>query len=388
MEEKKVLYFKLLGDFTYGERETAAGKESDLRTGRKALSLLQYLIVNHNRSVSSEELIEIFWADGSAAPAGALRHMIFKVRNLLKEMFPEQENLLVTCRGGYTCRKDIPLELDTERLEAAVLEAGKQQGEEQLELLMPVLSCYKGDFLPANDSQWAITLRQYYRALYLDACKRVLPQLYKKENWLGILMICEQAYRIDFTVEEFTVYQMRALIALGQPGQAAGKYEAFRDKLLEEFGIAPAGQMEQVYMLALGLRKRDLEVPEVLKLVCEGKPESCAFFRTFEIFQSIVALEKRHLARTQGNSTIVVASIGEGKASGTDARRLENILQNSLRAGDPVARLEAGSYILMLTGTDLENARLVTNRLDRTFHKAYQRSKARITYHFSSLKPV
>ena len=73
--------------------------------------------------------------------------------------------------------------------------------------------------------------RQYYRALYLDACRAVLPLLYKKERWIEMTGICEQAYRIDFAVEEFTAYQMRALIALGQAERALEVYEAFQEKL-------------------------------------------------------------------------------------------------------------------------------------------------------------
>lgn len=71
----------------------------------------------------------------------------------------------------------------------------------------------------------------------------------------------------------------------------------------------------------------------------------------------------------------------------TDTKRLERILLDGLRAGDPVARLDAASYILMLTGSSPDNARLVTERLDRAFRKAYSHSKARISFRMSPLSP-
>ena len=71
----------------------------------------------------------------------------------------------------------------------------------------------------------------------------------------------------------------------------------------------------------------------------------------------------------------------------TDARRLERVLLEGLRTGDPVARLDAGSYILMLTGATVENAWLVMDRLDRTFHKVYSHSKASISFRVVSLEP-
>ena len=56
-----------------------------------------------------------------------------------------------------------------------------------------------------------------------------------------------------------------------------------------------------------------------------------------------------------------------------------------LREGDPIARLEAGAYILMLTGADEEKAQMVMARIEGTFRKTYRHSKARITYRIAKL---
>ena len=89
--------------------------------------------------------------------------------------------------------------------------------------------------------------------------------------------------------------------------------------------------------------------------MCEENTEQQAFFCSFGVFQNIVALEKRHLARSGQMSTLVIISLGGDTAPGADVRRLERILLEGLRTGDPVARLTAGSYIIMLTGADMEN---------------------------------
>ncbi len=383
MNERKPLYFELLGTFSYALPEEKGGTPP--KAGKKVLSFLQYLIVNHGRSISSEELIGKFWAEKSSDPANALRHMVFKVRLLLRTMFPEQEDLLQTLPGCYVWNADIPLELDTERFETACLEARKIQGQEHVRLLLLAVSLYKGDFLSANDSEWALVLRQYYRALYLDMCREVLPLLAREEKWIEVLNICGQGYQIDFAEEDFIIYQMRALIALGQPEQAIEKYEAFRDKMHREFGISPANRVERLYVLAVGLCQKGMESTEVLKRMCEGELDRRAFFCTFEIFQNIVALERRHLERTEQTSTLAIVSLGKGAVPVTDMRRLERILLESLRTGDPVARLETGAYILMLTGADEENTRLVMSRIDRAFHMAYRHSKADITYRIAAL---
>ena len=200
-------------------------------------------------------------------------------------------------------------------------------------------------------------VKQYYRALYLDACKSLLPLLEKKENWLEMLNVCEQAYRIDFAVEDFTTRQMWALIALGQPERAVERYEIFRDRMLEEFQAEPSASVERVYALASGLRKRDMENEDIFRLLNKEDSEEKAFFCTFDMFRCIVALERRHLARTKGKSCLVIVQLGKGSAPAADMRRIERILLEGLRAGDPVARLDAGAYICMLSGASVENAR-------------------------------
>lgn len=388
MSEEKKLYFELLGSFSYGYVEDGKVNESGTvpKAGRKTRSFLQYLIVHHERNISSEELIEEFWPEHEGVSADTLRRMLCKARKLLEEMFPEQRKLLLTLSGCYAWNPEVCLELDTKQFENACLEAKRQNGEERERLLFQAVSLYKGDFLSANDSDWAMGLRQYYRTLYLDACKAVLPLLGKKEKWIEILGLCEQAYRIDFTVEDFTVCVMEALLAMGHPEQAVEKYEAFRGKMLRELGMPPTNRVEQIYTLAAGLRKQNTGASDIFRLLQEGEEEEKAFFCTFETFQNVVALERRHLARSKETSAVAIVNLGEGESSATDMRRLERILAEGLRAGDPVARLGTGSYIFMVTGADTERAQLVINRLDRTFHKTYRHSRALLTYHITLLR--
>lgn len=381
MSNEEIIRFGLLGSFSYSY-------DKSVKAGRKALSFLQYLVVNHTRSISSEELLEYFWAeDISNSPGTALRRMMFTVRSLLKEMFPDKDRLLITLPGCYVWNPDICLVLDTEVFETVCLDAGKMSGEEKCTRLLQAVALYKGEFLAGNDSEWVLVLRQYYQTLYLDACKAVLPILYQKEQWMKLLDICSQAYRVDFATEEFTLYQMRALIALGQSEQAVRQYEIFRDRLIQEYEIMPTRQAEQLCTLASGLRRKDLGEQDIFELVDEDYEEGIAFFCTFEIFRQIVALERRHIERSGQSSVLVVISFGKGSVPSTDARRLERILLEKLRTGDPVARLAADSYILMLTGANIENARLVMGRIECDFHRIYRHSNANLTYRIAPLMP-
>lgn len=401
MEEKNIVCFNLLGSFSYflaeGSIENRDVGDSSLwdhangkslgKAGKKTVSLLQYFIVHHTRSIPADELFNVFWPEGeSGNPANALANMLFKVRSLLKKMFPQQAHLLRTLQGCYAWDSEIPIALDVEVFESACLKAGKSIGAKRMESLWQAVSLYRGDFLPGNDSEWAEMLRQYYRNLYLDACKALLPLLEEAEQWTKIVSVCSRAYQVEFYVEDFTAYQMYAFIAMGQPDQALERYKAFRQRMLNEMGISPSERMERLRILAqnIGASDRDDE-SELFTLVCEESFDRGAFFCGFEVFRNIVALERRHLERSAQASTLVIISLDSNAVASTDANRLERILKENLRVGDPVARLNAASYILMLSGVDAEKAQIVTSRIDSSFHKINRDSTAQLSFRLSVL---
>ncbi len=383
MDGKKIIRVRLLGPFAWGGMEDDRARQNT--AGRKELSFLQYLIVNHGRNIPSEELIDRFWAGSSSDPINALRGMLYKIRRYLREMFPEEEDMIVTLRGSYGWNPGLRLELDSERFEQACREA-RRSPEAAAETLSGILSLYQGDFLSGNDSDWVIPLRRYYQTLYLDACREALPLLQRQERWMEIVAVCEQAQNVDFAAEDFVTCQMQALVSLGQPVRAMEQYRQFRERLWEEFQIAPSEQVEQIYALASGMCRGNQGKDDILKMVTEEENDGRAFFCTFRIFQKIVALERRHLARTRGASTLMIVGLGNQVVPGTDAKRLERVLLDSLRAGDPVAKLDVSSYVLMLTGSSQEDAGIVAKRIDRAFRKAYSHSRACLSFRTALLE--
>lgn len=390
-EDKKVIYFELLGSFSmgsagYGERNE---NTTPVKAGKKVLSFLQYLIVNHTRNISIEELIEQFWPEAdSNDPGNALKNMMFRTRDYLKKAFPEHKELIRKLPGCYAWNPEIRIEVDAERFEQEYLKAREKTGEERTSLLLGAVALYKGDFLAGNESDWTMAIRHYYQTLYLDASKEVLAALQEKERWTEMISICEQAYEVDFSIDAFVVYHMQALISLGQPEKAVQRYGIFRRMLWQEYEIEPSEQVEQVYALAVDMSQGSMDSQSILKLVSEGGEEKGAFFCTFGVFRNIVALERRHIARSKQDSTLVIVSLGNKTAPSTDSRRLQRVLIEGLRTGDLIARLDAGSYIIMLTGASVEGARLVTRRLEQRFRRAYTNSGARITFRMSPLEPL
>lgn len=383
------IYFKLFGggiayrcsedaEWEYLNKSTASG------AGKKLTSFLEYLILNHGKDISSEELINVFWPeDSSADPGGALKYTMHKTRNLLVQMFPHIENLLMTHRGHYTWNSSVQLVLDTELFEEGCMNANRHNGSISSHKLMQILDLYSGDLLTNNDAEWLMALRVYYRTLYIDACKSVLEMLSTEDRWIDIIHVCEQAYAKDSMVEEFTSYMMTGLIAIGQAEQAIAQYEAYRAYIWTEFNLVPSEQVELLHTAAVDAIHSD-DAADIVRMLTEVETERSAFLCSFSAFRSITILEARHMMRNKEESTLLVVKAesakGERSLPTTDIRRLEKILLKTLRSGDPVARLNAGSYVVLLSRATKENTRVVIERIDRAFHTAYPRSRAHLDY--------
>ena len=75
--------------------DSAVISDDELRS-LKPLSVLCYLILHRNRSVSQAELIDVFWSDEeSKNPRAALKVLILRIRDLLA---PLCENPIVSQR--------------------------------------------------------------------------------------------------------------------------------------------------------------------------------------------------------------------------------------------------------------------------------------------------
>ena len=54
---------------------------------KKLLTLLAFLLLNYNRMITAEELGELMWGNGgSSNPIGALKNLIYRLRNILKQL--------------------------------------------------------------------------------------------------------------------------------------------------------------------------------------------------------------------------------------------------------------------------------------------------------------
>ena len=384
---KQTIGIKLFGgmsvrseDGTWKSMEELVGSG----VGKKQRAFLTYLLLHHDRRISSVELIEHFWPGESKDPANSLKNMMHKIRVLLRELLPDAPELLATRSGNYEWNPDVSLELDVEHFEQLYHEAKRQGTADGMRDKLEAFELYAGEILPGASEEWLDHLNTYYRTVYIDICKSLAVQLLDEQRFEEVTRVCSRAYTLAPEVEAFTICFMHAMVGSGLSGQAVKHYESYRDMLWRQFDLVPSAAVEQAYTLAVYAARNAEDTEEKIIRQLMAPPEQREAFQCgLLVFQNIVRLELRPLERSERPSTVVLLHVeGEDSAepSSTDIRRAERVLLQSLRTGDPFTRLNLGSFALLLPGASAENGRIVMERVIRDFHSNYPRSRASLRY--------
>src|SRR6266540_7010302 len=235
--------FRILGPLEVSTQ----GQPLDLG-GQKQRALLAALLLEANRVVSQDRLIEALWEDDP--PETAQKALQVYVSQLRKALGKER---LVTKAPGYMLRVGQG-EFDLERF-LTLQEEGRLQ--EALELWRgPPLS----DFRYQRFAQGEIARLEELRLAYLE--ERVEHDLARGRH-------SELVGELDGLVSEHPLRErlrgqlMLALYRSGRQAEALEAYQQARAALVEELGIEPGRQLRELHQAILNQDPAlDLELPE------------------------------------------------------------------------------------------------------------------------------
>ena len=115
------IYVNLFGTITVScdgrSWETLESKAKTPVGRKKQLAFLVYLLLNHKRRIPFSELMECFWGSGAKSPENSLKNMMFKTRALLKSVFPEIIDPILTMSDCYEWNSSVAIVLDVETFE-------------------------------------------------------------------------------------------------------------------------------------------------------------------------------------------------------------------------------------------------------------------------------
>lgn len=388
------LKITMFGEFSISCNENAISEHS--KRSKKLWLLLQYLLVNHTRSVTQSELIDVLSGeDEGVNPASALKTQIHRLRDVLSEL-KHPMPIIICVNGAYCINPEIELEIDSEIFERTFKAADSCDNDtEKLRLILEAINLYTGEFLAKSAYEaWVVSLNTYYRSVYGKAVRIALQLLYASAKLHDIIAICSKASALN-PYDEYVHYNyIKALIELGDHESAKKQYEIVSRLMMSKFGASPSKELTELYNSAANPQKStrsDIDV--VINDLAEQRPAAGAFFCEYQIFKHLYQLEIRDSQRTGISINICLLTIdgnnGEAPSQNSVSKamqRLQNCISLSLRGSDVFSRYNVSQFIVMLSNTNQQTGDLVMKRIEKAFRRENTNKDIELHYAFKTTR--
>jgi DNA-binding SARP family transcriptional activator len=214
------------------------GEWVDQRAGQ----LLRYLVCERRRIAPSDAIAEAIWPQAGASAANSVRHFVHVLRDHLEPGRPRAaESSYVVCRRGGYALAGGRVWVDAEEFEAearrglSAYAAGETVVAEHH--LARAADLYTGDFLADEPyAEWAFAERERLRAAACDTLQVLADIRGEEPEATACLERLAEMEPFDSDVQRRVI---ASWIQQGRRSRAARHYEAFRRRLMREFGESP-----------------------------------------------------------------------------------------------------------------------------------------------------
>ncbi len=227
------LYITLLGDFDIKKNNKSIIPE--LKRSSKLIRLLEYFLTFKNKELIPETIIENLWMESeSQDPMNMIRGQIFRLRQLLKTMLPDEDTLKINFEDVYyilEVSEDVTI--DADEMEEFI-RAGDEQLEEDIEkaihLYTSAIDLYKGSYLSKYDYEmWLVPIRSYYRKKYLKTVEKLVDIYKTKGDQEGIIELVKKAIEIEPGEESLRTILIDTLLKQGKLQEAEDEFQNLKN---------------------------------------------------------------------------------------------------------------------------------------------------------------
>ncbi len=361
-----------------------------LKQSRKATMLIQYLVLQKGEKVTHKEITDTLWnGDHATNPDMALRAIMHRFRNMIEdEGLKDLENCIITSRGYYQWNPVMDCHIDVFEMEALMEEARRQLNPTAaVARYERVLELYAGRLLPMSCNEpWvetrSLTLHDQYRtALFqvLESCKR------KGENE-RIVKLCRRAIELDPYEERLYLEMIQALEAQGCHEEALELTRHGNAMGCLHYAVEP----ERVGVVSRQARQADRNLENDISRLAGELPDDNnrgAVYCSFEIFRQIYYMQRGVQSRFGvpvylALLTMTPAQNADPGETDTMMEQLGELIHNSLRQCDAMARYSENQYVLLITGnSSAENGSTPLERIKAAFYRMPAHSRYLLNYH-------
>jgi DNA-binding SARP family transcriptional activator len=341
--------FRILGPLEVwdGGSEVSVG-------GRKPRALLAVLLLHPNEVVPADRLIEELWAGESPEHGGdALRVNVSRLRKALPQ------DVLTTRSPGYVLRVE-PEALDLHRFERLVDDGrsllARGLAAEASERLHEALSLWRGpplaDFAYEDFAQMAVARLEEIKVAAVELRIAADLALGRHDELVGELeaFVAEHPLR-----ERLRKYLMTALYRSGRQAEALNAYQAARRTLVDELGIEPSAELQELERAILR-QEPALNLPATVSAsVSEPAERSILVAVTGETVDALLAVAEP-LVQQVPRAIVLARLVSDGDELRTASTWLEE-RRSDLEGRGIVAR----AAVFTTTAPGEELARLATD---------------------------
>jgi DNA-binding SARP family transcriptional activator len=269
--------------------------DGDNWVSKRAIYVLMYLLQERKRTVSAEELVDIFWPESNLEDGkNKLYNTIYLLRKSLKKNGAPKD-IVESNNGGYILNKSYQIWTDWNHFEKTISEL--TSGEEiSIEELKSLFKLYRGDyFISLKYEDWTEINREKIREYFLLLIDFMTNRLFKREKYRDVVNYLHKGIEYDPYRENFYLLYIKALVKLGRIAEAINSYKKCERILNEELNVPPSPELKSEIQRI----KISREISEKVYQNIDTKPviEMGAMFCEFGVFQKIYELELRHVKR-------------------------------------------------------------------------------------------
>lgn len=204
---------------------------------------MYFLFLAHPEGLTKEQVGLYFWPDATTDELKLrFKNSLYRLRRAVGRQ------AILLQDDYYQFNWSLDYEYDVETFTQAIERSQKAKDvREKIQLLKAAVEAYKGEYLSEIEEIWAITDRQRYYQMYLDALMRLAAMYMERKAYKTALRYCYQALTEDACLEDAHRLAMRIHAATGNRAAIVRQYERCRVALIKEINAPPSQQTRDLY---------------------------------------------------------------------------------------------------------------------------------------------
>ena len=372
--------------------------EELMAKSRKGISLMQYLILERGKPISSQRLIRELWSERrNENPENALKTMVSRLRATLNAISDGLGESIVSGQGSYRWVRREGVSVDVLDI-IDILTALKKTSsdEERVQKTERLLKLYEGDLYLTGDILSGSAISNWLHNEYLNAVYRYVELLKENEAYNKICEVCKKAIRIDQMDDQLHIALMQAMVNLNRSKEADAEYHALVKRNWKYLDAEPSEELQESYeTLAEAGKKLKFNLDIIRNELMEQEDEwKGPFFCDYEVFKEVYNIHMRNLERLGSTMFLGVILLGEEDRSENAVRRescmagLQEILKSNLRKGDIITRFSDNMYAMLLPTVNYATGSMVMERIEHLYYEEYPAGAIRFHARISPLGTV